>query len=184
MSWFVPEEVAGACLNHAAAPALIRGLLTLAHMLLELRAVAILGLARIIFRPVGVALGLLLLRLTHLLIFLLQFELLLLCKFCPRILIQIVVERLLPVEGLVGLGDARRRLMVALDLRNLHQVLMKVLTGGWSATPSLCFIDDGLDCPVLDHRLHIYRVVHVSEDATGVHIRHLEVVEQLEPEGL
>ena len=98
VAWFVAKEVAGTCFCHTFAFTFVLSLhLALAEVFLVLSTIAVLRLASTGLCCISI-LGLLMLHLSHLLILLLQLKLLLLCKLGPCVLVQIIVERLEPVE--------------------------------------------------------------------------------------
>ena len=90
-----------------------------------------------------------------------------------RVLVQIKVEGLAPVEALVGLGN---RIFLVLYLVDLVEVLLELLARVLRTIPPRCFLDDRHDNLVLDHRVDVDRVVHATEDAALVRVAHIKVV--------
>lgn len=114
---------------------------------------------------------------------LLALEGLLLHEVGPRVLVEIEVERARPVELLISLRDAAR-MAVVLDLSDFLQVLFQVLACLVRPNPLFSLLDYRINRLVLDHRLNVDAVVHLSEDAALIGVLDVDVLEELQPEGL
>lgn len=120
------------------------------------------------------------LGLSHLILLLPLQLLLLLNELGASVLVEIKVEGLTAIEVFVGL---RNRVFVALNLFDLVKVLFQGLARMGSAVPPRRFLDDGRDGLVFDYGAHVDRVVHAAEDAVLVRVRHVDVAQQLQPQG-
>ena len=54
----------------------------------------------------------------------------------------------------------------------------------WRVIPFRCLFDYGSDCRILDHDPDVDTVMHSSENAALVRIRHVDIFEKLEPKCL
>ena len=125
------------------------------------------------------------LRTPHLLLvlLLLAFQLLLLLhEIGASVLVQIKVEGSPLVEVLIGLRN--HRVTVVFYLLDLIKVLLQSLARMRRIVPSLGLFDDSRNRLVLYDNANVDGVVHLAEDAALVRVRHVDVLEQLEPEGL
>ena len=103
---------------------------------------------------------------SHLLLLILLLQLLLLGEEVgARVLVEVVFERLAPIEVLVGLRD---RVTLVLDLLDLLEVVRQVLALVLRALPVVHLLHDSVDRLILNHRVDVDGVVHAAEDAALV----------------